>query len=97
MTSTVSIHTVICQREEAYALYDANWNNIETFELKKALAFRVLAWCKRVRDMFVNYDLQEPNTTIDFDNWIDTDEHEEKWAQRVQVWRERFNETHGNI
>ena len=37
MTSTVSIHTVIYQREEAYLLYDANWDNLKMFELKKAV------------------------------------------------------------
>jgi hypothetical protein len=97
MTSTVSIHTMIYQREEAYSLYYANWNNIETFEIKKNYAFSVLAFCKRVRDMFDNYEIPEPNSPIDFESWIDTGNHEEKWAQYVQVWRERFNETHGNV
>jgi len=96
MTERVSIHTVIHQREEAYSLYEANWHNIETLDLKKAMAFRVLAWCKKVRDMFDNYIIPEPSTITKFESWIDTAAHEEKWAQRVQVWRERFNETHGN-
>jgi len=96
MTTTVSIHKVIHQREEAYSLYESNWHNIETLDLKKAMAFRVLAWCKRVRNMFDNYEIPEPYTIMKFESWIDTALHKEKWAERVQVWCERFNETHGN-
>lgn len=96
MTERTSMHTIINQREEAYLLYEDNWHNIETLDLKKAMAFRVLAWCKRVRDMFNNYQIQQPSSVITLESWVDIPDHQEKWTQRVQVWRDRFNETHGN-
>lgn len=76
--------------------FNSEYNKLEQEWLREPshfLAWSTLKLCKKIRDMF------DPPGTFEFDEaaWepmvchVDVVGHYNDWAQRVSVWRERFN------
>ena len=86
----------VSDMNKRYEELEEEWNNCDANDTKKWMSWQYLAWCKRIRDRFDNEDLGEKpqDDSVDKDNWIDVDDHEEKWNGRVSIWRVRFNEYH---
>ena len=51
-----------------------------------------LSWCKRQRDLFDDdlEDLDEPTSIINCENWVDVEKYKQRWAERVNIWRQRY-------
>ena len=71
------------------------WITCLNFDMKKYIARVLLCWCKRQRDLFddcLEY-LDEPTSVINCEIWVDEEKYEQKWAERVNVWRQRYYNT----
>ena len=96
--------TFIMQSNSYLQSQEEKWSTIQCINDKKFIAHQMLSWCKRVRDKFDNYEydhynyqIPDPMSIIDFDNFINIDEHYAIWETHVGVWRERFNKVYDII
>ena len=69
--------------DKRYLLYDTEWDENEDSISRKCISHERLHWCKSMRDLF-DYDKREPRS----DEVVA--KHEEKWGERVKIWRVRF-------
>ena len=94
-TKSISFAQMVIDMDAMYDGIEPQWLICVTLDQKRFMSCNVLRWCKRQRDMFDQIVFsEEPTDVTELDNWVDVDLHEEKWAERVHVWRARFNESH---
>ena len=94
-TRPISFAQSAINMDEMYAISEEQWPKCITLDQKQFMSRNVLWWCKRQRDQFdqIVFD-KEPTDVSNLDNWVDVDAHEQKWAERVDVWQARYNEAH---
>lgn len=84
---------MITNFNENYDKMEEEWKTLENKEEKANMSWLSLSWCKRIRDRFDDYDPNE-GITSDMEDFVDVENFEIKWYERVSIWRVRFNETH---
>ena len=79
----------------AYECAQLEWQDCYTVWVKQLVSQTTLRWCKRKRAIFDLLELDdEPESVMELDNWIDVEKYQEKWNDRVALWRRRYNEAH---
>ena len=83
----------LTEYDRIYECYEREWCESPNFNM----AFEMLKWCKRIRDMFGSPDTNHLDERLVFEPMVcrvDVVSHVETWTIRVRIWRERFNLLH---
>ena len=72
-----------------------SWDDSYTLCQKQFVSQSLLRWCKRKRAIFdLIEECDEPDSTMELDNWLDVKQYQDKWNDRVSLWRRRYNQAH---
>ena len=91
----LSPNTIEQKQDKVYLDAEKTWSSLTTDIDKKFMSWQYLSWCKKQRDIFDYYtpyswspSVGNGESAIEF-----IDQRENKWAARVTIWRQRFDET----
>ena len=85
---SMSLFQALLYQEEVHMSGEQTWNIYSNLNH----AYTSLCWSKMQRDLFNDGfgDLDEPTSIINYENWVDVEKYEQRWAKRVNVWRQRY-------